>query len=81
MTYIYIYTLIWVVHNIEFNCMNILIMYTWVLLTVGQLTKKHQHAFKISLSQRQNQVFLKKIMKNNCKIQEKIIFADTFVVI
>ena len=36
---------------IKFNCINILIMYPWVLLTVVQLTKKLQPTFKILISQ------------------------------
>ena len=36
---------------IEFNSINILIMYPWVLLTIEQLTKKQQTTFEILLCQ------------------------------
>ena len=49
---IYIHALVCVIHNIEYNCINILTIYPWVLLTVVPLTKKQQPTFKISLSQR-----------------------------
>ena len=40
-----------IMRYIEFNCINILIMYLWVLLTFVQLTKKQQPTFEILLSQ------------------------------
>ena len=40
-----------IISYIEFNYINILILYPWVLLTVVQLTKKQQPTFKILLSQ------------------------------
>ena len=46
-----------IIRYIEFNCINILIIYLRMLLTVVQLTKKQQPGFpttQISLSQSQN---------------------------
>ena len=52
-------------------------MYPWVLLTVVQLAKKQQSAFKISKS-KVKLSFSKRIMKYNCKIQERLmIYVDT----
>ena len=39
-----------IMNYIEFNCINILIMYPWVVLTIVQLTQK-QPTFEILLSQ------------------------------
>ena len=58
MIYIYIYALIYVIH-MSLNCMNILIIYPWVLQAVVQLTKKQQPAFKISFNLKVKMGFLK----------------------
>ena len=74
---IYIHALVCVIHNIEYNCINILTIYPWVLLTVVPLPKKQQPTFKISFKSTIKLSFLE-IMKCNCKIQERImIFVDT----